>query len=230
MGSTMQSQAHGGCRKGRRAWGTGCRRAALERSTQEEASHGQAKRRHGEGEEQGDTEGQQVAGTMPAEEEGQHGRRGRLDDSQGHGPPEGGPGTRSVAAEAGTVGYGNADRSGRSRRGARRRPVVPASVKHGVSGATVEKSVSAPGIGATEAYSDTTGEERRVQRWKEHRGSQHSSGYGALMEGRRTAGVRRRTGGAKSDVCSVTRESDYETWRRCTRPVEVGVSIPPGRC
>ena len=41
-----------------------------------------------------------------------------------------------------------------------------------VIGATVEKSESAPGTGVTEAYSDTRGERRRVQRRKEHQGNQ----------------------------------------------------------
>ena len=58
----------------------------------------------------------------------------------------------------------------------------------------------------------------------------HSSGYGAHMKGSHMAGICRRTGGAKGAVCSVTLEFDNETWRRCTRPVEVGVSTPPGRC
>ena len=103
-------------------------------------------------------------------------------------------------------------------------------MRHQVSGATVEKSEYAPGTRLTEAYSDTRGERGRVQSRKEHRGSQHSSGHGAHMEGGRTAGLRPWTGGAKGGVCSVTRESHYETWRRCTRRVEVRVSTPPGRC
>ena len=41
------------------------------------------------------------------------------DESRGHGRPVGGPGTGSTAAEAGTVGYGNANRSGRIGRAAR---------------------------------------------------------------------------------------------------------------
>ena len=89
--------------------------------------------------------------------------------------------------------------------------MVPASVRHQESGAAVEKLESAPGTGGTEAYSDTVGERGRVQRRKELRGSQPSSGYGAPMEGRRTAGVRQRTRGAKGDECSVPQESHYET-------------------
>ena len=175
-------------------------------------------------------EGQEVAGTVPAEEEGQHGRRGRGDESWGVGPPEGGPGTRSAAAGAWTEGYRTADRSECSGRAARRRTVEQASVRHQPSGATVGKLKSSPGTGATEAYSDTKGKRRRVQRRKEHRGSQHSSGYVADMEDGRTDGICWRTGGANGGVCSVTRESHYETWGRYTRRVEVSVSTPPGRC
>ena len=94
----------------------------------------------------------------------------------------------------------------------------------------MEKSESAPGTRVTEAYSDTRGVRRRIQCRKEQRGSQHSSGYGAHMGGGRTAGICQRTGGAKGGVRSVTRESHYETWRRCTRRVEVGVYTPAGRC
>ena len=90
-----------------------------------------------------------------------------------------------------------------------------------MSGATVEKSQSAPGTGATEAYSDRRGEWRQVQGRKEHRGGLLCSGYGAPVEGGRTAGVSRQAGGAKSDVSSVTRDSHYETRRRCTLRVEV---------
>ena len=100
MGGRMQSQAHRGCREGRRAWATGCRQGGVERSTQEGGGLGQAKGKHGEGDETGDTEGQEVA----AEEDGQQGRRGRGEDSRGHGPRKGGPGIESVAAEAGTLG------------------------------------------------------------------------------------------------------------------------------
>ena len=143
MGDRMQSQAHG-CRGGSRALATVCRRAWLKRSTQEGGGGGQPKGRHGEGDERGDTEGQEEAGTMPAEEEGQHGRRGRGDERRGHGRPEGGQGTGSAAAEARTVEYGNADRSKRSGRAARGRPVEPASVRHHKKGATVDKLESAP--------------------------------------------------------------------------------------
>ena len=83
MGGRMQNQSHRGCREGRRDWATGCRRDVLERSTQEGGGRGQAKGKHGEGDERGDTEGQEVA----AEEDGQHGRRGRGDERRGHGPP-----------------------------------------------------------------------------------------------------------------------------------------------
>ena len=227
MGGRMRSQAHG-FREGRRAWATGCRRAGLERSTREGGGRGQAKGRHGEGDERGDMGGQREAGTMPAEEEAHHGRRGRGDESRGHGPTEGGPGTGSAAAGPWTVRYRNANRSGHTSREARTRGASQCAAQ--VSGATVAKSESVPGTGATEAYSDTRGERRRVQRWKEQRGSQQSSGYGAHMEGRHTAGICRRTGGAKGGVCSVTRESHDETWRRCTGGVDVGVSTPPGRC
>ena len=73
MGGRMQSQAHRGCREGRRAWAPGCRRVGLRRVTQEEGARGQAKGKHREGDERGDTELQEVA----AQEDGQHGRRGR---------------------------------------------------------------------------------------------------------------------------------------------------------
>ena len=100
-------------------------------------------------------------------------------------------------------------------------------MRHQVSEATVEKSESAPGTGVTEAYSDTRGERRRVHSRKEHRSSKHSAGYGAHMEGGRTRGIRWRTRGAKGGVCSVTRESHYETWRRCTRRVRVESAARP---
>ena len=47
MGGRMQSQAHRGCREGRRAWSTGCRRGGLEGWTQEGGGPGQAKGKHG---------------------------------------------------------------------------------------------------------------------------------------------------------------------------------------
>ena len=108
MGDRMKSQAHGGCRENRRAWATGCRRGGLKMPTQEGAGRGPAEWKHGAWDEHGEKskEGQEVAGMMPEEEYGQHGGERRGDERWEHGPPEGGPGTRSAAAKAGTVGYG----------------------------------------------------------------------------------------------------------------------------
>ena len=78
--------------------------------------------------------------------------------------------------------------------------------------------------GATETHSDTRGKIRRVQYQKEQRGSQLSAGYGATLEGGRTAGVRWRTGGAKSDMCGVTRKFRY-----VTHPSSGGQSQQPAR-
>ena len=104
----MQSQAHGGYTKGRRAWATGCRQDGPERLAWEVDDRRQAQGKHGAGDGRGDADGQEGAGTPPAQEDGRRGSRGRGDKSRGHGPPEGGSG--SAAAETGTVGYGSADR------------------------------------------------------------------------------------------------------------------------
>ena len=88
------------------------------------------------------------------------------------------------------------------------------SARHQVSGATVEKSGSASSTGAKDAYNDTRGERRRVQRLKERRGSHVSPGHSAHMEGGRRAGVRWLRswwpGGAAGVVCGVPRESCHE--------------------
>ena len=66
-------------------------------------------------------------------------------------------------------------------------------------------------------------ERRGIQRLRESRGGRHSSRYDTHMGGRRTAGVSRHLRGGRGEGCSVTRESHYETWRRLTRRMEVGV-------
>ena len=236
MGGRMQNQVNG-CREGRRFRATGCRRGGLKESTQEEGGCGQAKGRHGEGHERGDTEGQEVAGTMPAEEEGQHGRRGQGDESREHGPPEGGTGTGSAAAEAETVGYGNGNRSGRISRAAKRPPVDPASVRHQVSRATVGKSESASGTGVTEAYSDTRRGRRQVQRRK-------STGAGNTGLAMALAGARRGSVGGREEqraVCAVLHGNPTMrrggtapgAWRSESAPRPAGVTTrwhrDPGR-
>ena len=217
MGDRMQSQAHGGCREGRREWSAGCGLGGLEMSTLEGGGRGRAEGKYRAGDGHGDTVGQEVAGKRPEVEDGQHGRGRRGDERREHGPLDDGPGTGSAAAEAVTMGYGRCGHRGRA---ARRRPTVQASLSarhqaiREACGATVEKSGSASGTGVKEAYNDPRGERRRVRRQKERRGSHLSPGHNAPREGGRTTGIRRmrswRRGGTTGDVCGVPRESRYE--------------------